>query len=84
MPSSDSGDSHLLNYSIYLLLENKTRIRLPLRDAVYTGVYIRVPSGSVKNLPATQGSIPELRRFPGEGNDNPLQYSCQGSPTDRG
>ena len=22
------------------------------------------------------GSIPELGRFPGEGNGNPLQYSC--------
>ena len=24
------------------------------------------------------GSIPELGRFPGEGNGNPLQYSCHG------
>ena len=23
-------------------------------------------------------------RFPGEGNGNPLQYSCLGNPTDRG
>ena len=30
------------------------------------------------------GSIPELGRFPGAGNDNPLQYSCLGNPTDRG
>ena len=28
------------------------------------------------------GSIPE--RCPGEGNDNPLQYSCLENPTDRG
>ena len=40
MPSSDSGDSHLLNYSTYLLLENKTMIRLPLREVVYMGVYM--------------------------------------------
>ena len=26
----------------------------------------------------------ELRRFPGEGNGNPLQYSCLGNPMDRG
>ena len=26
------------------------------------------------------GWIPELGRFPGEGNDNPLQYSCLGIP----
>ena len=29
------------------------------------------------------GSIPGLRRYPGEGNGNPLQYSCLGNPTDR-
>ena len=38
----------------------------------------------VKNLPDSAGdirdvgSIPELGRSPGEGNDNPLQYSCLG------
>ena len=30
------------------------------------------------------GSIPMLGRFLGEGNGNPLQYSCLGSPMDRG
>ena len=33
----------------------------------------------VKNLPANEGdvgSIPESGRSPGEGNGNPLQYSC--------
>ena len=38
------------------------------------------PGGSVvKNLPANAGDmglIPGSGRFPGEGNDNPLQYSC--------
>ena len=28
-------------------------------------------------------SIPELGRFPGEGNGNPLQYSCLETPMDR-
>ena len=46
------------------------------------------PSGSVvKNLPANAGdvsSIPGWGRSPGEGNDNPLQYSCHGNPMDRG
>ena len=28
--------------------------------------------------------IPGLGRSPGEGNDNPLQYSCLGNPMDRG
>ena len=30
------------------------------------------------------GSIPGLGRPPGEGNGNPLQYSCQGNPMDGG
>ena len=44
----------------------------------------------VKNLPASAGdirdvgSIPGLRRFPGEGHGNPLQYSCLENPVDRG
>ena len=44
------------------------------------------PGGSVvKNLPAVQkdeGSIPGLRRSPGEGNGIPLQYSCLENPMD--
>ena len=41
----------------------------------------------VKNQPANVrdvGSIPESGRSPGEGNGNPLQYSCLRSPMDRG
>ena len=44
----------------------------------------------VKNLPANArdsrdvGSIPGLGRSPGGGNGNPLQYSCQENPVDRG
>ena len=30
------------------------------------------------------GLIPGLGRSPGEGNDHALQYSCLGSPLDRG
>ena len=30
------------------------------------------------------GSVPGFGRFPGEGNDNPLQYSCLGTPMNRG
>ena len=41
----------------------------------------------VKNSPANAGdagSIPGLARFPGEGNGNPLQYSCLEKLMDRG
>jgi len=46
------------------------------------------PDGSViKNLPASagdRGSVPGSGRSPGEGNGNPLQYSCLGNPVNRG
>ena len=41
----------------------------------------------VKNLPANagdKGSISGLGRSPGEGNGNPLQYSCLENSMDRG
>ena len=41
----------------------------------------------VKISPANagdMGSIPESGRSPGEGNGNPLWYSCPGNPMDRG
>ena len=43
----------------------------------------------VKNLPAIAGDtrdvslIPRSGRSPGEGNGNPLQYSCLETPVDR-
>ena len=49
------------------------------------------PGGSVvKDPPADAGntgdagSVSGWGRFPGEGNDNPLQFSCLGNPMDRG
>ena len=43
--------------------------------------------GSVVNsLPASAGDVGSVsgsERFLGEGNDNPLQYSCLGNPMDR-
>ena len=33
--------------------------------------------------PRDPGSIPRSRRSPGEGNGNPLQYSCLENPMDR-
>ena len=44
----------------------------------------------VKYLPANAGDIgdmsliPELERFPGEENGNPLQYACLENSMDRG
>ena len=46
------------------------------------------PGGSaVKNLPVDVGdvvSIPGWGRYTGEGNGNPLQYSCLGNSMDKG
>ena len=46
------------------------------------------PGGSVVKNPLANagavGSIPELGRFPGGGDGNPLQYSRLGNPMDRG
>ena len=52
------------------------------------------PGGSVGKEPACNAGdhpyardsdlIPGLGRSLGEGNDNPLQYSCPGNPMDRG
>ena len=49
------------------------------------------PGGAVvKNPPASKGdakdrgSIPELRKSPGVGDSNPLQYSCLGNLKNRG
>ena len=56
-------------------------------NKVFTEAYSLIlgfPGGSVvKNLPASAGdlgSIPGSERSPGEGNDNPLHYSCLGIP----
>ena len=44
----------------------------------------------VKNLPASTGDagdldlVPGLKRAPGVGNGNPLQYSCLENSMDRG
>jgi len=50
--------------------------------------YSWFPGGSVvKKPPANAGAmgwIPGWGRTPGEGNGNPLQYSCLGNPMERG
>ena len=46
------------------------------------------PGGSAAKTPPANagdaGLIPGLGRSPGEGNGNPLQYSCLGNPVDSG
>ena len=58
-----------------------------LAFTIYT-VYKSFPHSSVGKESACNagdlGLIPGLGRSPGEGNGNPLQYSCLENPMDRG
>ena len=61
------------------------------RKGIVNLLYITISSfphdSVVKNPLAKQEtlcSIPGSGRSPGEGNGNPLQYSCLGNPMDRG
>ena len=51
-------------------------------------MYTYIPGGSEVKVSASNagdlGSIPGLGRSPGEGNGNPLQYSCLENPMDGG
>ena len=62
-----------------LSYENQCQSRSLLRTVFGAWITCRFPGGSaVKDLPANTGDtglIPKLGRSPGEGNDNPLQYS---------
>ena len=57
-------------------------------STVYFSLVAAMLIGSaVENPPANGGdvgSIPGLKRSPGEGNGNSLQYSCLENPMDRG
>ena len=66
------------------------KIPLKLKELIRLNIffYIGFPGGSEDKVSAcnTQdlGSILRLGRSPGEGNGNPLQYSCLENPMDRG
>ena len=58
------------------------------RKLSFRGLFHWNPGGSEVKASASNvgdlGSIPGSGRSPGEGNGNPLQYSCLENPTDRG
>ena len=76
----------LFNISCYLRMTLMVRIDL----GVPIGPELRRTSlvaQVVKSSPASAGDLGSIcgsRRSPGEGSDNPLQYSCLENPTDRG
>ncbi|CAN0531103.1 unnamed protein product [Rangifer tarandus platyrhynchus] len=75
---------------LYMYISNVHTDVLIYTYVKYTYIYLceGFPGGLVvKNLPANAGDtglIPGSGRSPGEGNGNPLQCSCLGSPMDRG
>ena len=54
----------------------------PVLESVRERLTERVDPGSVDI--GDVGSVPGSGRSPGRGNGNPLQYSCQDNPMDRG
>ena len=66
---------------------------IPLPGSSWAGILSLIPRQTfpgdtvVKNPPANAGDmglILQSGKFSGEGNGNPLQYSCLGNPVDRG
>ena len=74
---------HLVGYEVYS--QRLLCTVFILRGPLYTWGF---PGGSDGKESACNegdpGSIPGLRRSPGEGHGNPLQYSCLKNPMDRG
>ena len=90
---------YLVNYtlssSVYIsFLRSYTSILVvllffvPSQNSVSVPLPEDFPGGSVGKASGCSagdlGSIPGLGRSPGEGNGNPLQYSCLENPMDRG
>ena len=67
-------EAHLINYITYI--QGKMTEPLKVRQ-------INCSKASAWNA-GDLGSIPGSGRSPGEGNGNPLQYSCLENPMDRG
>ena len=61
---------------------------LPIGGTLFDGCHCNICTSYMgKNLPASAGDaglMPGPGRYPGEGNGNPLQYSCLGNHMDRG
>ena len=78
----------LAQVTICRILELKIHIFQVFNAFSYTTYFPDFPGGSdgkasVYNA-GDPGSIPGSGRSPGEGNGNPLQYSCLENPVDRG
>ena len=80
-----------MTYVIYAekTQENTQHMSLPIYPSIIYGGRASQVTLVVKNPPANsgdirdEGSIPVSVRSPGEGNGNPLYYSCLENPMDR-
>ena len=71
----------LKNFQIYKLdLEKAEESEIKFTNLFPGGSNGKVSTCNTRD----QGLIPGSGRFPGEGNSNPLQYSCLENPMDRG
>ena len=84
-------ETNIMLYHLYINIFKEFRIHRGLCSQINKLWYMvlgGLPGGSVvKNLTAFAGDaslIPGLGRSLGEGNGNPLQYSCLEKPMDRG
>ena len=78
----DEGAWWAVNYGV---TRSWTRLKR-LSSSSSSSIYVSFPAGSDSKESACSagnlGSIPGLGRSPGEGNGNPLQYSCLENPID--
>ena len=84
---SGSGKSSIPGFFEWKRKRKKTSYLLSLIIRALIPLWGFSGGSVVKNMPANSGdagSIPELGRFPGGGNGNPLQHSCLGNCMDRG
>ena len=84
-------DEHKNLYFLLVFLQTTPTLPHAPTLEIQVTATVSFPGGSlVKNPPAGDknagdtDSIPGSGRCPGEGNGNPLQYSCLGNPMDRG
>ena len=79
------GHDTLLGGGLDYILEGLFHMKASILNSISTLLGPSLAEVKVSALNAGDlGSIPGLGRSPGEGNGNPLQYSCLENPMDRG
>ena len=68
---------------LHIFYNTRAHLKITIRTTWYGSVIKNIPANA--GVAGDTGSIPGLERFqPEGGNGNPLQYSCQDNPMDRG